>query len=157
MRTVTTNIYTYDELGYEAKKEARQWFEELEATDPGGFGDYAAARDAFFKRLNDAYMVEDNGDDYFDMDMLRDLLRDSKNMELTGYCYDAYPCELLGRMIEEDTINQYNREAVVRFMLDAIRAEWEVEVESRMQPEVMEEIILANDYEFYEDGTVFEG
>ena len=134
MRTVTHTIYKYDELPTEkAKEKARDWWWGNGLADPAFEDEYhlslKAAKEALGRELSP-----------------EELQRQSEACEFTGCIYDG---------ILAHFIRSHKRRPSESELKYAYRDAWSEDLIDGSKRTNIEEEILANDYEFYEDGSVY--
>lgn len=131
------NVYRYEELPTEeAKEKARDWWVSCELQDPAWRTEHFTSMDEALK------MVSEYGEGNIEF---QEILKRSEEGKLTGYCADAILGVLmikLKRMPHPEEIEEkYNKE-------------WEDEINARIEDkEYIEDAIMANLYEFLEDGS----
>lgn len=138
MRTITVHTYTFDELKTdEAREKARDWWRALEAQDPAWWHEHNESLAAALRMRED---VKKGGNH-----TLKQAIKLSKNCNLTGYCADV----LLAQAIKEQAGLLPSRS----YIQSVFEKAWEDECCFRMEDEQVDESIIANGYEFLEDGT----
>lgn len=154
MRTIETTIYTFDELSDTAKEKARDWYRngfeypwwsEVQTslkTFCDGFGvkvlDYEMGG-------RGAHISTDADNSHFRGFKLKDFDREAMP---TGFCFD---CALRYTFADEfkkhgDALGAF-KSALRQFLLDV-----ETDIEWQYSDEAIDENIVANGYEFTQDG-----
>lgn len=151
MRTIEVNICTIHDLKGKAKENARDWWRDLERQYP------AWANEHFGSLVRLCVLLKEipYGEVFF-ADHMRELIRQCKACELTGYCADPTAVPVLEKAIA-DGWDKYNQSDVMERCKKAYDREWSKEMTSRMQGKYVDEQIDANEYEFYEDGSFYGG
>lgn len=140
MRQVTINLYTFNELSDHAKEAARDWWRTCEYNDPAWQSEHLAS-------MNHALAAIAGLDEGRDK-AIRMVYEDSRNMRWTGFHADQFLADLMdGRTGMGDIPSK-------REVADHYQREWEEDMESRMEDDYVAESILANEYEFHEDGSI---
>lgn len=140
MRKITQNIYKYDELPTEeAKEKARDWWIEGEIQDP-------AFKAEHLKSMESAIEL-------FESDKpIGEIIQESEYCKMTGYYADSF----LADCIDENYPYQNTRGVDADVIKSYYEDKWNKELEDRLKDvKYIEENILANEYEFFEDGSIF--
>ena len=161
MRTETLTIYKFNELPSDHAKErarerGRQWIAESPAWDTESLESIEAFCEAFGVKLIDwsigahspVSFSTDAENRHFRGLKLRDVNRD--NM-LTGFCLD---CDLWITFYDEfkktgDAKTAFND------ALNAGFSSWRADLEGQLENDYIDEFLTANEYEFTEDGKLF--
>ena len=147
MRTVSTNLYTYDELSDKARSKARDWWRNLEANDPPWLEDYRDSERAALKFIR-LYSRPDNLDELY---AATEAMRadPDKSCPWTGNSPDevAIDAILAAKNQGYETSNQ-----VCAKVEKAMSAAWDDEVAYAMSEANVEDTILAHGYEFTVNG-----
>jgi hypothetical protein len=158
MRTETVNLYKFNELSERAKEHARErgrrWVSEDPAWGDESLDSIKAFCDRFGVDLKDwsvgAYCPFDfstNAENrHFRGRKLRDFTRD--NMP-TGYCLD---CALWGTFYDEFKRTGSAKKAFEGALWAGFK-EWREDLEGQLEDEYIEDFLIANEYEFYENGN----
>ena len=159
MRTITVDVFTFNELSDKAKDKAREWyrstcFEYVFLDD--AFNSLETFCNAFGVKIKDysvgtwghSYIKTDAGNANFRGLKLRDVKRD--NMP-TGYCLD---CDLWMTFYDtfkatSDALGAFN--AAIDAWVKAVVAD----MEYQESDECIDELMIANEYEFNENGEVY--
>jgi hypothetical protein len=146
MRTITLSLYKFDELPTETAKEvARWWWKKLEADGP-------AWRDEHYKSAYEARKFIESYRMWDGVSGLKkaatDLLANSDGCPWTGYCADNTALDVIIKACDKYSDIPSIQDSVRSAMNEA----WETECESAMQNEHVDDCIIANDYEFLENG-----
>lgn len=137
-RTIALSVFTFEELSDEAKERAREWWRNLEAQDPAWGSDHQKSYYATVQALRNYSPSE--------------VMRMSKEIAFTGYIDDGIFADNYPKFDPE--LKKYPSNFVVeQWFAEA----WEKEMEFRMKDENVDESIVANGYEFYEDGSRYRG
>ncbi len=144
MRNITVTLYKFDELPTEeAKEKAREWWRNLESQDP-------AWREEHYKSTKKALKFIDS---YRTVHGVEGLEAAAVKMQgecpWTGYCADATAIDA----IVEACGGLTDISEIKRRVQQDMDAAWEKEFESSMKDENVDENIIANDYEFLENGA----
>lgn len=133
MRQIT--VYEYDELPTEeAKERAREWWIEREMENPAWVEEHFRSMNVVIERVKAIETDED----------FRQLLQDSEEGKLTGYCADA----LFYDLAKDRDITPLPKETE-----DYYVKKWDEELTERINNrEEIEENIRINKYEFFENG-----
>lgn len=141
MRTIQTNLYTFDELSPSAKEKALEYGRNLLGEDPPCLDEHS-----------NSYHAANKFFDSYDNSPVADLKAGALSIRgkcyLTGYWADEYAidgilegCELY------DSVDE-----VMRFMRRHMNTEWDKEVASNLEDENVSEFLMINGYEFTESG-----
>lgn len=147
MRTVTTNIFTFDELSNKAKEAARDWWRECEGQDPSWFDEHAGSLRAALKFIRSYKYADTLVDLYKTVEGFRS--DPSKTCPWTGYCADAVA---IAAIITAQSDGEDDIDRVQTYVERAMTQAWEAEVEYQMRADNVDESIRANEYEFTEAG-----
>jgi len=132
MRTITTTLYTYEELPTEAaKKKALEWMRERVAEDPPWAKEYRTTR----KLILAMSTVE-----------LREVAAKWANCPLTGFSGD---CDALKAVHEATDADDAELHGIASEALD--RA-WDTDYASQQEDEACIDMLNMNEYEFTENG-----
>ena len=149
MRTVSTNLYTYDELRDKARQVARDWWRNLEENDPLGAKEHQDSLAAALKFIMSYQTTQDSVASMFDA---AEALRTdpSKSCPWTGYRPDelAIDAILAARNDGCDWLGQ-----VCLAVEKALTIAWDDEMEYTMSEANVEDRITNNGYEFTVDGV----
>ena len=149
MRIIETKIYKFHELNELAKERVREWLRQLILSDPPWKAEHFGSLVQLCVQLD---QIPD--DEVFFADNLRSIIRQCKAYELTGYCADDVAIPLLEKAIANG-FNKYDKGQFKQQCLAAYELEWKKEIRSMMRSSYVDEHIEANEYEFFEDGTLF--
>ncbi len=160
----TINVYTFDELNDKAKEKARDWFRE---------GDFSVSQDAFDYAQEDAEQIglrivslrptgiQGNNEGRFittARECAEKILKnhgESCETFTTARAYlkdiDALELDEDGEFINEDEADELTKEFKYS-LLEDYRIMFEKEEEYHNSDEIVDENILANEYEFDEQG-----
>lgn len=157
MRVVEKTIYHFDELSDKAKETAREYFRDLESD---WRDESRQSIEAFCNAFN-VSLLDYSVDAYCSFGYKTDasnanfrgkrLSQFNRNHSPTGYCldnalwttfYDAF-------RTTGDAKNAFNE------ALDAGFEAWREDLEYQTTDEYIDELILLNGYEFYENGKLF--
>lgn len=155
MRTITKQVFAFDELPDEAKEKAREWYRSTDEFPRSG--DYEASINAFIDHFGDSlkdwnitpwspldYRVE------FDNTNFQGVkLSQFHGEEMpTGFCAD---CDLWGTFYKEFERTGNSMHAFERAVYAGFKA-WRDDWEHSLSDEAVDESIRANEYKFYENG-----
>jgi hypothetical protein len=158
MQVIETTVFTFDELGDKAKEKARDWFRE--GNEFSWFDEYKGSLVAFCDKFGikltgyclsadyRASIDTDSMPSHFRGLKLKDIDREEM---LTGFCAD---CDLMYHFYDtfKQTGNAYHAfETALDCLLVAVRKD----IESTYEDEYVDEMLIANDYTFTEDGKRF--
>ena len=133
MKTIEITLYKYNELPTEeAKEKARQWWIELESRDPCWISEHRQSMD----HACNAFYESDK----------RKVLDESEECKWTGYCADA----LFASFVRENGWPENESQIIHHY-----EQEWEKELKWRLEDNQVEDIILANEYEFLQSGEFY--
>ena len=136
MRTITLNIYKYNELPTEeAKTKARGRWYGLEMSNPACMHDHFKSRDAACLAVADGLKPSE-------------LIKQSGSCAWTGYYADG---------ILADYIKETKRVPTEDEIYYIYTITWQDELQSKNSRGYIEECIEENEYEFFEDGSFYEG
>lgn len=156
MRIKETAVYTFEELNDAAKEKARDWWRgagfEFEWCDESR-GSIEAFAGHFGAKLTDwnigpwaplDYTVE-AGNECFRGRKLRDFKRDFMP---TGYALDC----ALWQTFHDEFKRTGDAKGAFESAIEAGFKEWRADMESQLSDEYIEELLIANGYEFTADG-----
>lgn len=158
MKTVSLPVYTFQELDDKAKERARDWWRS--SLDYPWFDDSLASIRAFVEHFGASvgdWSIGERGRDYIKTDITQEHFRGRKLKEFspdhmpTGYCLD---CDLWGTFHQEwkrTSDPMYAFEQALEAALCSIASD----VEYQYTDEAVDDSLIANDYEFTEDGKLF--
>lgn len=158
MRTVEVGVYQFEELPDYAKERAREWFREGNDYPwwKDSFGSIEAFCNEFGVKIKDfsigthsySYMDTDADNSHFRGRKLKILNRD---YEPTGYCLDCTLWNTYHDVWKEsgDPLKAF-KEAIDEAVKDIVR-----DMEYLDSDEAIDEALVANGYEFDEDGRLF--
>lgn len=159
MRQITVDLYQFDELSEEAKQNAMQWFrrgmqhyawvdEGIESIEAfcKHFG--VDLKDYSISPYSHSY-IRTNADHYHFRGVTLKQLEKDKDLSLTGYCLDEHLFSTMYENMREnggDTLKAFNStiNAGMKFIIS--------DMEYQDTDEFASEMIVANGYEFTEDG-----
>ena len=158
MRTITRNVYFFDELSESAKEKARDWwrgrgFEYSWSTES------RASINAFCV-LFDVDLVDYSIGAYCQVDYTTDRKNhhfrgwNKKRVNaipdfLTGYCLDWVLIETLKKEFDKHGDLKSAFDAAIRAGFTA----WRDDMEYQLSDEAVDDMLIANEYEFYENGA----
>jgi hypothetical protein len=160
METVEMTIYKYSELDDYAQGKAREWFSSVGYVwIDEGIASIRAFCDHYGVKLED-YSISPYSHSYIKTDAENHHFRGikfkqvegEKDLNPTGYCLD---CDLFGTMHKSMKDNGGN--ALLAFQ-DAIEAGKDgiiADMEWQDSEEYISEMIEANDYKFFNDGSIY--
>lgn len=157
MRTITKQVFTFDELSDRAKEKAREWYRE--GAEFPWLEEHKASIDAFIdhfgavlKGWNIGPWSPPDYDVEFDNSNFRGVkLSQFTGQEmLTGFCADSDLWGTFRAEFKRTGDAKIAFESAVRVGFEAWRTEWEYS----LSDESADESIRANEYEFYENGEV---
>jgi hypothetical protein len=172
MREHIIKVYQYSELSEEAKEKALEWYR---STDPSEFARQECWDSAqkfakcFGINLQEMNCLQHYVDaDYpelgevgdFDVETVGEYLkRHAPNLDgncpFTGVCYDETYLDKIRENLENTSQDNDELKSVLESCLfDGLKA-MNQEIEYRESREIMEEEIIANEYEFTENGKRF--
>ena len=162
MRIIETKVYKFEELNEEAKEKARDWFREandgwtefatiledakeiglkITALRPTGIQGNNEGRFITTARECAEKILKNHGEGCETFKTAGAYLKDIDALELNDD----------GDFVDEDTANELTRDFKYS-LLEDFRIMFEQEGEYQNSDEVVEENIIANEYEFTEDG-----
>lgn len=143
MRTeiITRNLYMFEELSEKAKEKARDWWRDCEYQDPAWAAEHHASLRAAMRAVSLMLGHRDNGDDV--SDEWKRIREESRSLAWTGYCDDC--------VLYDNASDRIPTISDVDIWYDSA---WDSEIESRMEASYVDENIIANEYEFAEDGGI---
>lgn len=158
METVEVTIYKFDELGDDAKDMARDWLRRR--TNYPWFSESIDSIRAFVEHFGGTVTDWQLGDDYRSFvktDLTNANFRGVKLADInrdympTGYCLDA---DLWGTFYQEfkrtsDALYAANQ--AIEAALSAVRKD----IEFQYTDEAIDETLIANEYQFTEDGRIW--
>jgi hypothetical protein len=178
MREVTEKVYKFAELTEEAKEKAREWFRSIDEYPWGS--DQRASLKAFERefpiKVRDwsvgawgySYCYGDVSDNLDDSEremtgpeLVAHLLEyhgkvvDVKGNGLTGSCTDYGLLEPMWAVIEKRNDQDLTYEQLLKYCLTNWADEYRKDIEAQDEDEYVDDCIVANDYEFYEDGSAY--
>jgi hypothetical protein len=115
----------YSELNEEQKKQARDWWLDLEIQDPAWLNEHAVSRQAALQAFKSGLTDE--------------IIAKFEKAEITGYCDDC---------ILHDVYKIWGENTTFKLISEAYNAAWKTEIKSRKVRKYIEEQIEANEYEF---------
>ena len=129
------NVYKYDELTTEnAKEKARQWFIEIEQSCPAWLDEHTES-------MNKSVELAKSGKSK------EEISKVSEDIAITGYCADAFLADLIKELGKIPTAEEIE---------EKYNLEWNKEMEERLtNVEYIEENIISNEYEFFENGEKY--
>ena len=149
MRTVSTNLYTYDELSDKAQSTARDWRRNLEAQDPAALKEYQDSLTAAIKFIR-LFRDQDTLDELY---AATEALRadPDNSCSWTGWYTDDVTLDAI-LAAQRDGVDSHSQlcqrvEAVMAKALDD-------EMEYTMSTANVEDAITSNGYEFTVDGHI---
>jgi hypothetical protein len=158
MKTVELNIYSFDELSDAAKDKARQWYRETIdfGWDSESIDSIKTFCNHYGVRLTN-WSIGANCPYSYDIDYPPSTFRGLKlkdvdrNAMPTGYCLD---CTLWFTFY--DTFKATGCAAkAFEAALDQAFKDWRADMESQLEDQYADEYLIANDYQFTENGTIF--
>jgi len=159
MKTIELNIYTFEELSDKAKDQARAWYREnvdLHAWNGESLDSIHAFCNHFGVRLTN-YSIGVHSPYSYDVDYPNSIFRGLKlkdvgrNAMPTGYYLD---CTLWFTFY--DTFKATGCAAkAFEAALDQAFKDWRADLESQLENEYVDENLIANGYEFTENGNIF--
>lgn len=157
MRTITKQVFTFDELSDEAKENAREWYRE--GAEFPWCEEYKASINAFIDHFGAVLKGWNIGPwsplDY-DVEYDNSNFRGVKLSQFTGeemptgFCADR---DLWGTFREEFK-RTGNAKYAFEEAIDAGFKAWRDDWEYSLSDEAVDENIRANEYEFYENGEI---
>ncbi len=135
MRTETIKIYQFSELSEKAKQVAREWWLDCELQDPAWFSEHFESMKCAVEAVSEYNYNKQK------------VLEDSENCNWTGYCADA----ILADWVKKNDGIIPSPRAIEALYQDA----WQNELDSRCEPDYIDEQIEANEYEFLESGKLY--
>lgn len=158
MRTITTNIYTFDELSENAKESARQWYREQRLEyfwSDEAFDSLRAFCNQFNVKLKD-YSIGTWCHSYVDTDATNQHFRGLKLKSVkreqspTGYCADSILWYTFYDTFKAsgNALYAFN-EAIDAWVRDTVN-----EMEYQESDEFIDEHLTINEFEFTESGKL---
>lgn len=156
MREVTHKIYLFEELSDDAKEVARQWYRDTadgEWIISEGLDSIRAFCDSFSVTMTD-YSIGAYGHSYIETNAEN---RHFRGLKLKAVDRDAMPtgyfldCTLYETFYDEFKSTGNALKAFVEAIDESLKVIVD-ELESRLEDEAVDEMIVANEYEFTEDG-----
>lgn len=158
MQVIETVVYNFDELNDKAKERARDWWRSV--GEFPWFDEYQASLvafcDKFRVRINESYLsadyrasvVTDAKNHHFRGLKLKSI---DRNEMPTGFCAD---CSLMFEFYDQfsrtgDALHAFEQ-AIEQFLID-LRSD----IESTYEDDYIDEMLIANQYTFTEDGKRF--
>ncbi len=158
MQVIETVVYTFDELNDTAKERARDWWRSVEEFP--WFDEYQASLvafcDKFRVRINESYLsadyratvVTDAKSHHFRGLKLKQV---SRNEMLTGFCADSsLMFEFYDQFKRTGDAKYAFEQAIEQFLIDLRN-----DIESTYEDDYIDEMLIANQYTFTEDGKRF--
>lgn len=157
-RTISFQVFKFEELSDTAKEKAREWWCDLERQDPAWYEEHFASMNAAIKELPSREY--DDNEDAFNKEAIsifKDLIAKAEGCKLTGYSADIFAAEAFKSFIDDIAENEYysfeNASCHITLLYEK---KWEEEISSRLEDnEYVDENITTNDYEFLEDGSFY--
>ena len=157
MREVTVKIYTFDELNENAQERAREWWRGVSDVDWSieTRRSIEVFLDKFGVRLEDYgiywdtfdYRLSDYDNDTFRGMQLKDFVREDYP---TGYFVDADMSITFYDVFEKTGDAKEAFEQAVEAGFEA----WRLEIEYQGTDEYIDDCLIGNEYEFYENGSL---
>jgi hypothetical protein len=143
MRNITVTLYKFDELPTEEAKEvARDWWRDMESQNPAWQQEhYQSTKEAM--KFIDSYRMWDGVEG-----LEAAAVKLQGECPWTGYCADATAIDAIVEACGGLTDISEIKRRVQQDMDEA----WEKECEAAMEDENVDENIIANNYEFLENG-----
>jgi len=146
--TITTTVYTIDELEGKAKENARNWGRDIYIHDPFWKGEHFQSKTEIIKWVRNAY---DQYSQTWDYDKIRNIIKKAEENSFTGYCADSDALEILNDILTgEDKLCD-----VIHDINSKYQNGWELEMESALEDENIDEFLRGNDYTFTKNGVRF--
>lgn len=178
MREQTITIYKFDELSDEAKESAIEAYREIESSTGHAWGDDYVATLAAFRDALDLFDIDSweygggRGNDHVTISWHDSAIMELEGVRLWKYLNNNYPqlastdgYSLTGFCADGDILgpltyfmkhpNQHTTfEDLVQDCTDAWVTSATADYEYQFSDEAITETIEANEYEFYDDGTL---
>jgi len=160
MQIIELQVFTFDELSDEAKEKAREWWRVN--LDYPWFKESMDSIRAFVGHFGanvKDYEIGDSRRDYIKTDITQDHFRGRKLKDVdpeympTGYCLDCDLWLTFQKEWERTADPMYAFEQALEAALSAIRAD----VEYQYTNEAVDECLIINDFQFNQDGRIFNG
>jgi len=158
MKTVELNIYSFDELSDAAKDAARQWYRETIdfGWDSESIDSIKTFCNHYGVRLTN-WSIGAHCPYSYDIDYPPSTFRGLKlkdvdrNAMPTGYCLD---CALWFTFYDTFKATGCASKAF-EAAIDQAFKDWRADMESQLEDQYADEYLIANDYQFTENGTIF--
>lgn len=173
MRTIETTLYHYNELTPEAQERAREWYRECQDQDGYLWRESRESLDQFLSEFNaefrnrNQYSIRVNGgyareSDISDLSYVRlwkylnanhaDCISKIGHCQFTGMCWDEVLLDGIAEFMRKPYETDF--EGLLYSCCEDLRIAVENEIDYQNSDEAIEESILANEYEFNDQGEI---
>ncbi len=141
------------QLSGEARERAREWWRNIEASDPSWHAEYVESREAceqFYAELDQD--VSGNRLRTWVINNVPAEARCNQSCPWTGYYLDCVGLDELAEFMASPTEGT-TADDLRRWALDRMDRAWDDECAASMEDDAVDDALEANEYEFFADGS----